>query len=435
MSKETTSPQILRPPPPSQHLTKMFAALPTPELSGSEHPRNKIESQPNKSNSKRGRGRPASHGLSKDPIYTSHREAKRRCEDAKHPDYANYGGRGIKYLFSSVVDLRAAVGDRPEHHTLDRINTDGNYEVGNVRWATPKEQANNRRPADYYAARARSLNWNRSREPRAAYELIAKHWSLSLKCVNNAESMSSTEVSLLEDLHDATSLPFATFWGDRELDTHHVMLPALNGGGKSVVRVGPIVTSANSSFTRRGLLEGTNTIELRANCTSEEVAIVNTFVKAFRGNGPSGLVYSSIHEINDNRIEGRLLAAAGRLMSLNLPSRVVLASELAASLSINDAEPFLAREYLFLPDLHRWSEVFGCDRSVTYRLREVLYEREKNRLPTIIYVEDSLAMGPDFHSVFAHRYMQGNLSKVSALNHQVIGHCASSQGDCLAVDE
>ena len=97
-------------------------------------------------------------------------------------------------------------------------------------------------------------------------------------------------------------------------------------------------------------------------------------------------------------------------------TRVVLASELAASLSINNSEPFLSQEYLFIPDLDLWSELFACDRSITYRLRDVLWEREKKRMPTSVYVEDSLALGPDFRSIFTHRYVRGNLSKIVALS-------------------
>jgi hypothetical protein len=426
MPKSGSSPKPVRLPSPLVPLTKALLNLPM-EFVGLEHPRNKIESQPNKSNSKRGRGRPPSHGLSRQPIYTSHREALRRCDDKKHPDYSNYGGRGIKYLFKSVVDLRAAIGDRPTGHTLDRIDPEGNYEAGNVRWATAKEQANNRRPADYYAARARSLNWCRTKEPREEYELTAKHWSLSIKCINDADSLSRADVSFLEERYAATSLPVATFWENPQLDVQHVELPALVRGGKCVIRVGPTVGSGRS-LTQRGLLEGSTKIELKANCTPEEVAIVNGFADGHRQGGKSGLVYSGVSERNDNRIEGRLLAIAGRLMSLGRPSRVVLASELAASLSINDADPFLKREYLFLPDLHLWSEIFGCDRGITYRLREVLCEREKNRLPTVVYVEDSLSMGPDFHSIFSHRYVHGDLSKVVALHHQVVDHIAPDPG-------
>ena len=63
-------------------------------------------------------------------------------------NWANYGGRGIRMCdewLNSYAAFLAYMGERPEGMTLDRIDVDGNYEPGNVRWATPLEQARNKR--------------------------------------------------------------------------------------------------------------------------------------------------------------------------------------------------------------------------------------------------------------------------------------------------
>lgn len=90
------------------------------------------------------------HNQSKTPEYRCWLQIKARCFDPNHRAYPNYGGRGISMHPEWVHDFVSFfeyVGPRPSSkHSLDRYpNNDGNYEPGNVRWATWDEQANNRR--------------------------------------------------------------------------------------------------------------------------------------------------------------------------------------------------------------------------------------------------------------------------------------------------
>jgi len=77
----------------------------------------------------------------------SFNKAKQRCKlGAKH--HACY--ENVEFKFNSLQELIDCIGVRPIGCTLDRINPLGNYEVGNVRWATAQEQVDNRLPRNYW---------------------------------------------------------------------------------------------------------------------------------------------------------------------------------------------------------------------------------------------------------------------------------------------
>lgn len=77
------------------------------------------------------------------------RQMMSRCFDPEHGAFHNYGGRGITVCerWCTFETYYADVGSPPKASlTLDRYpNNDGNYEPGNVRWATPTQQSANRR--------------------------------------------------------------------------------------------------------------------------------------------------------------------------------------------------------------------------------------------------------------------------------------------------
>jgi hypothetical protein len=92
------------------------------------------------------------HGMEGSPTYETWATMKQRCGNPKARAYADYGGRGIKVCdeWQKFDVFFYDMGVRPDGMSIDRIDPNKGYAKDNCRWATPKQQARNKRSTKKY---------------------------------------------------------------------------------------------------------------------------------------------------------------------------------------------------------------------------------------------------------------------------------------------
>lgn len=90
------------------------------------------------------------HGMSATPTYKTWVGMLARCSNTRLKEYKNYGGRGIRVMWSNFEEFMDDMGIRPDGFQIDRINNDGHYEKDNCKWVLPKENLENKRTSKFW---------------------------------------------------------------------------------------------------------------------------------------------------------------------------------------------------------------------------------------------------------------------------------------------
>ena len=365
-----------------------------------------------KSNKALKRGRPCTHGLSGTTTYRSWASARDRCSNPNNRQFGDYGGRGIECRIT-VEELVEAIGLRPEGRTLDRIDSNGHYAPGNIQWATPKQQAQNRRPPEHYREQAVS----RIRERHRDWLDKTQFWNLSLKGINQGGWLPEMEHKELQRLANGLNIPRASFEPGEYFDyawpvKGEVELPSITRPGQSVtVTAGPCRFQHATPYDGRGVLLSLVYAPPRCNYTAAEQAVFNSFIDRWRTGLSAGLCYTT-SGCEESRAqtwpaprEVPLMAFTARMLSNKNDARLVPMADLSEQLAWDDWGHLLTR-VLVVPDFHvHGPKGFGIPPWRLEALRELLRVRMDRRLLTIISADDPWQLDPEVGEIVDRHFM------------------------------
>jgi hypothetical protein len=117
------------------------------------------------------------HGMTRTRTHNIWMLMRRRCEDPSNPEYKRYGAKGVTVCdrWQTFDNFLADMGVCPPSMSIDRIDGSGNYELSNCRWATPKQQTENRSIQVFY-----NVNGERLTLPD-----VAKKYNVNYRTLRN----------------------------------------------------------------------------------------------------------------------------------------------------------------------------------------------------------------------------------------------------------
>ena len=148
--------------------------------------------------------------------YDAYNNAKQRCDNPNHMNYPQYGKLGVKMLFTTFTAFLDHIGFPPNKAvSLDRIDPNGNYEVGNIQWASKSIQAYNKKKSQtglLLPLKKKIALAQASKAERAKREAVADCWCITISAIKRGTFFPAE----LEVISNA-KLPSAVFKAGWEL--------------------------------------------------------------------------------------------------------------------------------------------------------------------------------------------------------------------------